>query len=633
MNDVHSSEARHSRRQPRRGMMPALAAGSVLCFVAGILTDLNGWQLVDLGPVDRVMQALSNFARAWLFKSEPQQDLHHPLLQAAALLFALLMAWAAGTLALSILSRLWTGLRFRLLDFSVGKHVVVCGLGDLGRRLANDFHRGRNCERRRVVAIERDERNSAIDSLRGQGTLVIVGDASDPRVLARARARGAERVFAVTGSDAANVMIARELTSPEAAATRAPTCHVHLTDPLPEAPAAPQLAPGERRDLIQPFNLYQAAARRLLPDALTRRLPSPDQTAHYFILGFDRLGQTLALAVARQAHLGNRKRARITVYDPNVDAKRAAFLDRYPAFCPAPGSLDLVTCNASLDAWDAHDPVVRPPAQAQAADHEGGPGIEYVANAELLALPVELDAERFARSLGQRLLRPGIVPVIFVCHEGDDRQNHRTAMQLRKWLQPFGPLEIYVWLPNFSALTQMMETADEHPIRLVPFGDLATLGAPREIIHPRLDDLAEAIQASSGQRQPGHEPTANPSAATPWNELDEAARRPLRQRADHVDVKLRVLGMRRVPKEGEDRVASFSPAETELLAEIEHHRWLAERLLDGWRYAPRTDPSAKLDAGLVPYARLSEETKAHDRQAAGELLELLDRLGQQAVQG
>ena len=615
--------------------MPALALGSALFFVAGMLTDLNGWQLVSLGPLDRLTQALYNSARAWVFKSEPQQDLHSPLLQVAALLFALLIALLAVKLATSALSRLWTGLRLRLLDLPAGKHVVVCGLGGVGSQLAQDFRQGRTCERRRVVAIELDANNSALDSVLDQGALVVVGDASDPKVLDRARARSAERVFTVTGSDATNVKIALALASPRADSTRMPVCHVHLTGPSPDELTAPLLAVKDRRDHFQVFNLYQATARRMLPDALTRRLPSNDQIAHYFILGFDRLGQTLALELARQAHLGNRKRARVTICDPNMDAKREPFLNRYPAFCPAPGSLDLVTSNTSLDAWDAHDPAIRPLALAQAANNERGPGIEYVANAEFLALPVELDGERFARTLGPRLLRREIVPVILVCYEADDRQNYRAAMQLRKWLQPFGSLEIFVWLPRFLALSQMMETADDHPIQLVPFCDLTTIGSPQEIIHPHQDDFAEAMHEQSRRGRPRHEPTTDDISAAAWSELDEGQRRSRRQRADHVDVKLRVLGMRHVPKEGAagERVMSFTPAETELLAQIEHHRSLAERLLDGWRYAPQTDPSAKLDADLVPYALLPEEVKTRHRRAAGEILELLDRIGRQAVRG
>jgi len=181
----------------------------------------------------------------------------------------------------------------------------------------------------------------------------------------------------------------------------------------------------------------------------------------------------------------------------------------------------------------------------------------------------------------------------------------------------------------------LIEGTDGHPVRLVPFGNSHEVCTPCAIIHPHLEGLAQAMHEKYRESRLRDNPPANDPAVRPWAELDEGLRRSNRQRAWHVDVKLRVLDMHRVPKgevpSGNKVVVAFSKEEIELLAEIEHNRWMAERLMDGWRYAQTTDKTKKLHADLVSYALLPEGTKDYDRAAACEILEFLQRIGEQAI--
>ncbi|MGA7919088.1 MAG: hypothetical protein WCA38_05400 [Candidatus Acidiferrales bacterium] len=78
--------------------------------------------------------------------------------------------------------------------------------------------------------------------------------------------------------------------------------------------------------------------------------------------------------------------------------------------------------------------------------------------------------------------------------------------------------------------------------------------------------------------------SADPKVFT-WDAIDDDLLDSNRQAADHIPVKLRAIGCHAVRK-GEDDpgtpVTKFTPDEVELLAKMEHRRWMAERFLAGW---------------------------------------------------
>ena len=60
---------------------------------------------------------------------------------------------------------------------------------------------------------------------------------------------------------------------------------------------------------------------------------------------------------------------------------------------------------------------------------------------------------------------------------------------------------------------------------------------------------------------------------------------------------------------------TFTDAEIEELARLEHQRWSREREADGWTYGPQRDNARKIHPDLVPYDQLSESAKDKDRRA------------------
>jgi len=98
----------------------------------------------------------------------------------------------------------------------------------------------------------------------------------------------------------------------------------------------------------------------------------------------------------------------------------------------------------------------------------------------------------------------------------------------------------------------------------------------------------------------------------PWDELLSEYRESVMRQADDIFAKLALVGLEAVPCE---RPAPFAIPEgdVELLAEVEHGRWMVERLLGGWRWGPVKDVKARISPYLVPWDRLAEQTREWDR--------------------
>ena len=58
---------------------------------------------------------------------------------------------------------------------------------------------------------------------------------------------------------------------------------------------------------------------------------------------------------------------------------------------------------------------------------------------------------------------------------------------------------------------------------------------------------------------------------------------------------------------------SFSSYEIEFLSELEHERWMQEKIAEGWHYGAKRDDRKKTHPSIIPYKDLSESEKEKDR--------------------
>jgi len=71
----------------------------------------------------------------------------------------------------------------------------------------------------------------------------------------------------------------------------------------------------------------------------------------------------------------------------------------------------------------------------------------------------------------------------------------------------------------------------------------------------------------------------------------------------------------------------FSKSEIEMMAELEHARWVVERLTDGWKPAGEKNVMKKLSPYLVSWEFLTDEIKDYDRDTVLKIPEYLAKVG------
>jgi hypothetical protein len=146
------------------------------------------------------------------------------------------------------------------------------------------------------------------------------------------------------------------------------------------------------------------------------------------------------------------------------------------------------------------------------------------------------------------------------------------------------------------------------------------LGAARE-------RLAQAIHARF-RADHKSERRANDASMRPWRGLLEHLKESNRQQADHIPVKLRRVhcGFEPAGDDAQPEV-TFTDQEVEILAEMEHDRFVAERRQAQWTESRRRNPAAKKTPYLVPWSDLTKKIKDYDRKAVRAIPELMRDAG------
>jgi serine/threonine-protein kinase len=136
------------------------------------------------------------------------------------------------------------------------------------------------------------------------------------------------------------------------------------------------------------------------------------------------------------------------------------------------------------------------------------------------------------------------------------------------------------------------------------------------------DRLARAVH----QRYLDEHGTSAGPNAVPWEQLPPAVQDDNRRVADHLGWKLDQVGLSLAP--GAAVGATVLPVViVERLAVLEHSRWMAARLVRGWKLgSPHSEP-LRLHPSLVPYVQLSDAEQEKDRTQVRALPTLVGALG------
>jgi hypothetical protein len=103
------------------------------------------------------------------------------------------------------------------------------------------------------------------------------------------------------------------------------------------------------------------------------------------------------------------------------------------------------------------------------------------------------------------------------------------------------------------------------------------------------------------------------SSLKPYDELPEEEKEQNRSNARDIENKLASIGYAIIPARSDESPSELSNDEVEKLAEMEHERWMNQKIATGWKWASTTDKSMKLHRDLVPWNQLTHEEQEKDR--------------------
>lgn len=116
-------------------------------------------------------------------------------------------------------------------------------------------------------------------------------------------------------------------------------------------------------------------------------------------------------------------------------------------------------------------------------------------------------------------------------------------------------------------------------------------------------------------------------ALVPYAELPENLKEQNRNNVRDIANKLAHIGYSIRPARGKLPAFNLSARELEKLAEMEHQRWVKEKLEDGWCYAPKTNQTKQLHNALIPWRKLPDAEKEKDRDLVRGIPRILARAG------
>ena len=150
---------------------------------------------------------------------------------------------------------------------------------------------------------------------------------------------------------------------------------------------------------------------------------------------------------------------------------------------------------------------------------------------------------------------------------------------------------------------------------------------PVELVEP----VARAIHERYRLNQAGRKRPDDPALAADWDELPEQLQRSNRAQGLDIVPKLRAIGctVQEAPG-GDARPIALSETEIERLAILEHRRWTADRLTEGWTPGER-DVQRRQTPGLASWNELTEEEQEWDREAVRAIPEVLALVGLEIV--
>jgi hypothetical protein len=525
----------------------------------------------------------------------------HPFVRFLAFLApAVAILGIVELLSRSFFDRIRRGVRLR----GMRAHIVVFGLTPESLLLVRGIRR--STDRKKVVMVGQVPSQVERHTLQNLGVVHLEEECPLDEALALARAERADVLIAfMPGADESLTLLFGlngYLSRKGRMAGRDPidlwmkTDNPNLGDRLAE-----YFGMMDLQDRLHPrfFSLEETAARRLWRqhplDSLAEAQGHSD--VHLAVYGFDRLASQVITEAVRQTLVPSGVRMKVTVLtDQPEEARRLAEAWRPGLFAcvdltfTAMPFVDGGVSNADYD-------LLPDGATAHIVCHgEPERAVATALSLRRLLLQAPAGIERRARRrlnapIFARFDRPGGIGELL---------NTVDTIGLRKtsgW-----PDGVEVFGGYDDMLAEDMQNAQEPTV----------IDTAREAIARTIHLSYQEGIAESRDRTPTTEHLRR--AERSWQVLAPEFRDSCRHAADHLWSKARALGGRiEVSGTGSHHALHLEPDAVRQLSEIEHQRWVHERLLAGWSYAEKRVDAARRHPLLRPYSELPPERRSIDR--------------------
>jgi predicted ThiF/HesA family dinucleotide-utilizing enzyme len=498
------------------------------------------------------------------------------ILQFARFLLPLLTVYTIFQALMQLFVEQMQKLRLRRLK----DHVVICGMGRKGSRLARELL-GLG---RQVVIIEKELRQENAEIYQRLGAIVLDGDATNKDVLSSARILHARNLVCLVGGDSENLQTAYQayqLTRTRRAGKL--TCIIHLSSiDLLNFIRSSELStePGVPFEL-ETFNPYERTARMLLQDNPGWHEDSriKDIPESLLVVGLGRLGEQLVIQAGYLWHLLKRQgHLCITVVDRDAVEKTQILLRKYPQLGKV---CELIPQPANL--------------------YTAGP------LQNILVIP------------GEQVL----IQQSYICL-GDPVLSLQVCLNLLQIPEYItGPIRVQ--LLKEAGLVDLLDKplpglGDVRRVSTFDFYDYACsaaliLGGMHEML---ARDLHESYRTGS----------IFASTRQTWEQLPEALKDANRQQASRIHQLLKAAGYRISPLQNWDAdKRTFTETEIKKMACLEHDLWRQAKEADGWLYNAQRDENKRTHPDLVSWNDLAQEEREKNLTMVQQLPVMLARIG------
>ena len=468
------------------------------------------------------------------------------------------------------------------------KHNIIGGFGVKGNFIFDDLINQGEV----VVVIDKTLSPEDIQKIDHAGGYYLDRDLTNSNSFYGVGLEKCKRVFVTCGQDIINIQIANVI---KQAFENIKKAKEKKTDVYIEC-HDPRVFEGILRNKAQfafaNFHRFDPIINgaRFLFDNYFKTIPmTPNSTkkVNLVILGFNPETNALVLQLARLGHYANNLKPIVSVFDSNAKLWKEEILFKYPQI------LNIIDVEIFDINPDSHSAKINLS--------------ELISNNErLIYIVIKNKIEEKTLSIGmecRELTKGKKIPILLVLKSNEI---------LKSMLEDDGKSEIQA----LSIIEIGCKTDNIYKDKL---DELA------KVIHEKYrNDLEKENEELVKQKKDKKVRDAN----KPWEDLEEHFRQGNRDQADHISIKLRTLNCETFQSENNALTKiDFKDSEIEMLAKMEHARWCANRWLEGYILAEKTDDSnitpQKTHINLVPWDKLDDRTKEYDEKPVLHMAELL----------